>query len=150
MVFSFVHEIFCYCVCVLLWMLTEASKGRTRLHILHVSLYFQEALSKAGAVTVIHMIRVSTKKGALTTELRAVDKPQGIHSSLLPVAVKLSKVASSLTNISAHIACRPFVSTQTPHQRGKGGLKQDTRLASQTNTRQTLQTLHLKAVGQSS
>ena len=58
---------------------------------MHVSLYSQEALSKAGAVTVIHMIRItSTRKGAFTTELRAADKPQGTHSSLLAVAVKLS------------------------------------------------------------
>ena len=83
---------------------------------MHVSLYFQEALSKAGAVTVIHMIRItSTRKGAFTTELRVADKPQGIHSSLLlPVAVKLSKVASSLTNISAHTACGPLVSNPDP------------------------------------
>lgn len=55
--------------------------------------FCQEALAKAGAVTVIHMIRItSTKKGALTTQVMATDKPQGMHtyhSSVLPVAVKL-------------------------------------------------------------
>ena len=108
-------------------MLTEAYKGRTRLHILHVSLYFQEALSKAGAVTVIHMIRItSTKKGAFTTELRVADKPQGIHSSLLPVAVKLSpppkKGVPSLTP-DTHIACKPLVSNPDPPPKRKRRVK---------------------------